>query len=125
MYGQVQNYAHRFRDITEERRLEHDLRMLRRQFWLATERAGQAEAAKETAVQNERSRLANEIHDTLAQSLSAISLHLEAAKGAMNNGGSDAATLVARAGAIARECLGETRRSIWRLRRRISASRSR
>lgn len=59
--------------------------------------------ARERGVQDERQRLAREIHDTIAQSLAGIVTQLEAAVGGERQ---------ERALALAREALGEARRSV-------------
>ncbi|MDW8254916.1 MAG: histidine kinase [Chloroflexota bacterium] len=78
------------------------------------------EASKQAGVTEERSRLAREIHDTLAQGLSAIILHLEAADALLDRAGdgpSDQARQhVRRAGELARANLDEARRSLLDLR---------
>jgi len=70
--------------------------------------------AREAGVQDERQRLAGEIHDTLAQGLAGIVTQLEAADGApdeaVRRGHLD------RARALARESLTEARRSVRALR---------
>ena len=60
-------------------------------------------SARDTGVQEERRRLAREIHDTLAQSLAAIVLQLEASVGGERQG---------RALQLARQALAEARRSV-------------
>ena len=122
-HGCIQGLAHYFQDVTAEWCAEHNLRTVTRQLALATERAWQVNAARDSAIQSERSRLASEIHDTLAQSLAAIALHLEAAKDALKVDSPQASTLVTRASTLARECLVEARRSIWGLRPRALESR--
>jgi signal transduction histidine kinase len=68
------------------------------------------------AVLGERSRLAREIHDTLAQDLAGISLHLESAAKALQGDPSLARHHVERARSLAHDGLTETRRSVWKLR---------
>ncbi|HYC91225.1 MAG TPA: GAF domain-containing sensor histidine kinase [Thermoanaerobaculia bacterium] len=73
------------------------------QLGVAIERARLAEESAAHARADERTRLAREIHDTIAQSLTAIALQIEA-------GRSDAALRVTR------ETLEEARRSVMNLR---------
>jgi signal transduction histidine kinase len=72
------------------------------------------EQAREAGVQDERQRLAGEIHDTLAQGLAGIVTQLEAADGAPDRG--TARAHLDRARALARESLTEARRSVRALR---------
>jgi signal transduction histidine kinase len=69
--------------------------------------------AREAGVQDERQRLAREIHDTLAQGLTGIVTQLEAAEAGGEPG--QWRPHVARASALARESLGEARRALHAL----------
>jgi signal transduction histidine kinase len=74
-----------------------------------------ADAERQAGVLQERQRLAGEIHDTLAQGLTSIVMHLEAAEGALN----DTAAVqqhIDQARTIARASLTESRRVMWGLR---------
>lgn len=85
---------------------------------LAQERAAR-EAEAESAALGERARIAREIHDILAHSLSAQLVHLEAARLLIERGGaSDDAVLerVVFARGMAREGLAETRQALSALR---------
>jgi signal transduction histidine kinase len=76
-----------------------------------------AEQARGAAALDERNRLAREIHDTLAQSLTAVIVQLEAAERAQHS--ADAArreSHLASALAMARQCLIDARRSAHALR---------
>ncbi|MFI5910733.1 sensor histidine kinase [Dactylosporangium sp. NPDC051541] len=74
------------------------------------------EQAKAAALA-ERARLAREIHDVLAHSLSALSLQLETAAALLERDrAADAAVIVDRAGRLARDGLTETRRAVSALR---------
>ncbi|MFI1989923.1 sensor histidine kinase [Actinoplanes sp. NPDC020271] len=65
----------------------------------------------------ERARLAREIHDVLAHSLSALSVQLETAAALLERERTaDAAVLIDRAGTLARDGLTETRRAVSALR---------
>ncbi|WP_238017170.1 sensor histidine kinase [Dactylosporangium sp. AC04546] len=87
------------------------LGMVRRQ------RADQAAQQRELDVLAERARLAREIHDVLAHSLSALSVQLETAAALLEKDRpADAAVLVDRAGRLARDGLTETRRAVGALR---------
>lgn len=82
---------------------------------LASEaRAAEAQAARAAAVTEERSRLAREIHDTIAQGLAAIVRQLEGV--GATSAPAAAAKHVSVALEIARESLVEARRSIRALR---------
>ncbi|MGB7250115.1 MAG: GAF domain-containing protein [Phormidesmis sp.] len=72
--------------------------------------------AERTTLINERTRLAREIHDTLAQSFTGISLQLEAAKGVLSHNPQEAQIYISRAGNLARRGLSEARRSVRALR---------
>nr|BFE55832.1 histidine kinase [Dactylosporangium thailandense] len=74
------------------------------------------EQAKAVALA-ERARLAREIHDVLAHSLSALSLQLETAAALLERDrAAEAAVIVDRAGRLARDGLTETRRAVSALR---------
>jgi signal transduction histidine kinase len=71
--------------------------------------------AVESAMRKERNRLAQEIHDTLAQALTGVVMHLETAKVVIPLD-SQAQTHIIQAQKLARTGLAETRRSVWGLR---------
>ncbi|HSW09584.1 MAG TPA: histidine kinase [Bacillota bacterium] len=71
---------------------------------------------REIAVLEERNRLAREIHDTLAQGLTAMVLQLETAEDALADEPAQARSLMLRARQLARDSLQEARRSVWNLR---------
>jgi two-component system, NarL family, sensor kinase len=75
-----------------------------------------AAEGRELAVLEERTRLAREIHDTLAQQLTAIVLQLEAAEAFVERSPGRAGSLVVTARDLARSALQEARRSVWNLR---------
>ncbi|MEO0377130.1 MAG: GAF domain-containing sensor histidine kinase [Cyanobacteria bacterium P01_A01_bin.17] len=64
----------------------------------------------------ERNRLAREIHDTLAQVFTGVSLQLEAAKGILTQQPTQAETHINQASDLARQGLSEARRSVRALR---------
>jgi signal transduction histidine kinase len=68
---------------------------------------------REQAIEQERNRIASNMHDTLAQSLVAILLQLEAVEGELPENLPDIRQRLRRAHELAREALAETRRSIW------------
>lgn len=88
--------------ITSHLALAHDNHLL------AGERAD--------AVMAERTRMARELHDTLAQGFTGISLHLEAARQALEGDLPRAETHLTEARALARSSLAEARRSVHDLR---------
>jgi PAS domain S-box-containing protein len=63
-------------DITEQKRMEADF---------AAAAAAAADHRRHTAVLEERTRLAREIHDTLAQGFAGIAMQMEAAEAALEN----------------------------------------
>jgi two-component system, NarL family, sensor kinase len=90
------------------------------QVGIAIERARLAENATRLARAEERTRIAREIHDTLAQGLTAIALNIEGAINRLQSHPDQARERLERALAMARENLEEARRSVLDLR---SASR--
>jgi two-component system, NarL family, sensor kinase len=86
------------------------------QVALALRAAQLAAEGRELAVLEERTRLAREIHDTLAQQLTAIVLQLEAAEAYVERSPGRAGSLVVTARDLARSALQEARRSVWNLR---------
>jgi signal transduction histidine kinase len=108
--------------------LQRALRQSRSQAQALKELSGQLEArvaaqtalllaqAQETATMEERTRLAREIHDTLAQGLAGISVQLGAAQRALAHMPAEAPQHLDLAQRMAREALAEARRSVWNLR---------
>jgi signal transduction histidine kinase len=93
----------------------------RREMIAELERARAENAAllarvRQTAVLEERQRLAREIHDTLAQGLTGVVTQLEAAEAALGDRPADARGHLEAARRLARESLGEARRSVNALR---------
>jgi signal transduction histidine kinase len=68
------------------------------------------------AVLGERTRIAREIHDTLAQGFVAVSVHLELVAQLMRNSAEAAKEQLERAQALVRSSLEDARTSIWELR---------
>jgi two-component system, NarL family, sensor kinase len=83
---------------------------------LALRTARLSAEGRELAVLEERTRLAREIHDTLAQQLTAIVLQLEAAEVFLDRDEAQARQVVVSARDQARSALAEARRSVWDLR---------
>ncbi len=86
------------------------------QVGMAIERARLAEDAMGLARAEERARLAREIHDTLAQGLTAIALNIEGAMHRLETDPDQARERLERALAMARENLEDARRSVLDLR---------
>jgi two-component system, NarL family, sensor kinase len=86
------------------------------QLGTAIERVRLAEQAIALAALEERNRIAREIHDTLAQGLAAIALHLEAAQALAATRPDAAPAQIDRALALARDNMEEARRSVLDLR---------
>ena len=92
------------------------LRAVADQVGLALRTARLSAEGRELAVLEERTRLAREIHDTLAQQLTAIVLQLEAAEALVARDEERARSVVVAARDQARLALAEARRSVWDLR---------
>lgn len=86
------------------------------QVGIAIERARLAEDSARLARVEERARIAREIHDTLAQGLTAIALHLESAINQVGKNPDRVRERLERALAMARESLEEARQSVLNLR---------
>jgi signal transduction histidine kinase len=74
------------------------------------------EQAQQAGVSSERQRLAQEIHDTLAQAFTSIVMKLEAAEESLRSNPSSVQRFLDQARSIARESLAEARRLMWALR---------
>jgi len=72
--------------------------------------------SREAGVLEERTRLARDIHDTLAQGLTGVVVQLGAAQRALDAAPEEALEHIALAQSMARESLAEARRSVWNLR---------
>jgi signal transduction histidine kinase len=83
---------------------------------LAVQLSCVAEQRRQAAVLEERTRLAHEIHDTLAQDLTGIVIQLEAAEDALADTPAETRAHIARARQLARASLTEARRSVRALR---------
>jgi signal transduction histidine kinase len=75
-----------------------------------------AQVERQAGMLEERQRLAGEIHDTLAQGLTSIVMHLEAAEGALETNPEAVRQHIDRARQTARQSLAEARRTLWALR---------
>jgi two-component system NarL family sensor kinase len=94
----------------------HLLSTIAYQVGIAIERARLADESAHLARTEERARLAREIHDTLAQDLTAIALHLEGALHHLTTQPQRAEQRLQRALQTARHSLEEARRSVLDLR---------
>ncbi len=89
---------------------------LAQQVTLALQLQRLATQTEESAVNNERSRMAREMHDTLAQGFTGIVVQLEAAEDALLDEPAAAQSHLARARTLAKTSLIEARRAVWALR---------
>ncbi len=93
--------------------------------WLARQRLREQALRRKmaetefSAMFAERNRIAREIHDTLAQGLGAISMHLEMVKEKLGHEPEKVAKHLDIAHQMARQSLGEARNSIWNMRSQI------
>ncbi|MBV8275119.1 MAG: GAF domain-containing protein, partial [Verrucomicrobia bacterium] len=94
-------------------------RALATQASLAIQLTHLARTAKQSAVLEERNRLAGEIHDSLAQNFAGISMQLSAASRELKKKSKEALNYVDRANELARFGLSEARRSVLSLRSNI------
>jgi len=87
------------------------------QIWLVAQlRAAQAGLAEQTREQ-ERNRIARELHDILGHTLTVSLLHVQSARLAVEHDPADAARALAEAERLGRECLAEVRTTVGMLRR--------
>jgi signal transduction histidine kinase len=82
---------------------------------VAIENARLYEQARLSATLAERNRLARELHDTIAQGLTAVTMQLEAAQRGFERDPTRARTRITRAHELARDALADVRRSVWTL----------
>ncbi len=82
---------------------------------LAIENAQLYEQAHLSAMLAERNRLARELHDTIAQGLTAITMHLEAAQRSFERDPVRTRQRLGRAHELSRTTLDDVRRSVWTL----------
>jgi signal transduction histidine kinase len=82
---------------------------------LMAENARLAEQARVAATLAERNRLARELHDTIAQGLTATTMQLEAAQRAFERDPQRARARLVRAHELVRTTLDDVRRSVWTL----------
>ena len=87
-----------------------------RQIAVAIMNARHCEDAPRLAMLEERNRLAREIHDSLAQGLTAIIWQINATERLVERGGEQALQYLDRIRNLVRESLQEARRSVWDLR---------
>jgi signal transduction histidine kinase len=88
------------------------------QVTIAVQMGRLGEQARQAAVLQERNRLAQEIHDTLAQGFTVILMQLEVAEDAFSDSPEEALAHVTRAKDMARSSLAAARRSVRALRPR-------
>lgn len=86
---------------------------------LALQLTDLARQLQEAAVTGERNRMAQEIHDSLAQGLTGIIIQLEAAEDVLDGEPAVVQSHLERARTLARESLAEARRSVWALRPQV------
>jgi predicted ATPase/signal transduction histidine kinase len=106
----------RFSEDSEFRPEELEIaRALASQASLAIQLTRLAKGARQSAVLEERNKLAGEIHDSLAQFFTGISLQLGAAKKVIKRRGDNSLSYVERATELAQFGLAEARRSAFSL----------
>jgi PAS domain S-box-containing protein len=88
---------------------------LAHQATLAVQLTRLAEQGQKSVLLQERNRMAQEIHDTLAQGFTGIIIQLEAAEDAIGER-AEARKHILKARMLARDSLAEARRSVWALR---------
>lgn len=86
---------------------------LAHQATLAIQLTVLAEQGRQSAVLEERNRMAGEIHDTLAQAFTGILLQLGVAKRIVNQQPEAAWSIISQVSEIAQSGLAEARRSVW------------
>lgn len=111
------------RTVLSNEQLEF-VQALTNQATLAIHLTRLAEQARTNALTDERNRLAREIHDTLAQAFTGISLQLEAAKNILVQQPETAKSYLDQARDLTRQGLSEARRSVHALRSQALESES-
>jgi signal transduction histidine kinase len=91
-------------------------RVLAYQATLAIQLTHLSEQSRQSAVLEERNRLAREIHDTIAQGLTGIVIQLQAAQDVDTTDPNDRQAHITQARHLAEASLAEARRSVWALR---------
>jgi signal transduction histidine kinase len=86
------------------------------QLAIAMENARLYQETRDIAVLEERNRMAREIHDSLVQGFTGVILQLEAAEQAFDDDTDQVQFHLSKARELARESLGDARRSVWALR---------
>jgi signal transduction histidine kinase len=119
---EIGRLSFRFVDDRDFRPEEFEIaRALATQASLAIQLTRLAKSAKQSAVLEERNRLAGEIHDSLAQNFAGISMQLFAAEEVIKTRRGDGLSYVERANDLARFGLAEARRSALSLQPTIIA----
>jgi two-component system, NarL family, sensor kinase len=108
----VLRFSDRHHLTLEEAELAH---ALANQAVLALELTRLAEEAKQAAIVQERNRLAGEIHDTLAQAFTAISIQLGVAKRIAQADPTEVTQILDRVMELANTALSKARQSVWAL----------
>ncbi len=83
---------------------------------LSRTRSELAASERQAGIQDERQRIAGDVHDTLTQSLASVVMLLEAAGASIREGRPDAGRRIEDAAGTAREGLRGVRRLVWDLR---------
>ncbi len=83
---------------------------------LSRTRSELAASERQAGIQDERQRIAGDVHDTLTQGLASVVMLLEAAGAAVREGRPDAGRRIEDAASTAREGLRDARRLVWDLR---------
>jgi PAS domain S-box-containing protein len=86
---------------------------LSQQATLAIQLTQLAAEAQQAALFEERNRLAGEIHDTLAQTFTGISVQLELLKYLLPDNSTEVNSILDRIGSLAQTGITEARRSVW------------
>ncbi|HIK42297.1 GAF domain-containing sensor histidine kinase [Thermoleptolyngbya sp. M55_K2018_002] len=107
-------FSYHNRETFSESELEL-VQSLAQQATLAIQLTRLAEEAQQLALLQERTRMAREIHDTLAQAFGGILMQLQAATHFATTQSEKAQNHLLTAQALAREGLAEARRSVWTL----------
>lgn len=117
--GQVRGFIgihHPVRDPYRSEEIEL-AQALAHQVMLAIQLTQLAEQGRRAAILEERTRMARDIHDNLAQGFTGVVVQMEAAEDALGDQDSEEAMRhICRARQLARESLGEARRSVHALR---------